>query len=150
MLEGIEIDQPQIGQEEKDVINQLLELTKNTSAEAVQNVNSAKEQAIKDIQSVSQPDTTLTIEGGLAEAKATGEAIDSLKEDINNKIITVTPINLFNKSNIIVGKYGIKIWNEASYGIQNFDVTMLMCNKDNIDVVLSEGDNNRFVPKIYN
>lgn len=82
VLEGIEIDQPQIGQEEKDVINQLLELTKNTSAEAVQNVNSAKEQAIKDIQSVSQPDTTLTIEGGIAEAKATGEAIGSLKEDI--------------------------------------------------------------------
>jgi len=86
VLEGIEIDQPQIGQEEKDVINQLLELTKNTSAEAVQNVNSAKEQAIKDIQSVSQPDTTLTIEGGLAEAKATGEAIGLLKEDISNKI----------------------------------------------------------------
>lgn len=84
VLEGIEIDQPQIGQEEKDVINQLLELTKNTSAEAVQNVNSAKEQAIKDIQSVSQPDTTLTIEGGLAEAKATGEAIASLKEDLSN------------------------------------------------------------------
>lgn len=84
VLEGIEIDQPQIGQEEKDVINQLLELTKNTSAEAVQNVNSAKEQAIKDIQSVSQPDTTLTVEGGLAEAKATGEAIGSLKEDIDN------------------------------------------------------------------
>lgn len=82
VLEGIEIDQPQIGQEEKDVINQLLELTKNTSAEAVQNVNSAKEQAIKNIQSVSQPDTTLTIEGGLAEAKATGEAIGSLKEDL--------------------------------------------------------------------
>lgn len=82
VLEGIEIDQPQIGQEEKDVINQLLELTKNTSAEAVQNVNSAKEQAIKDIQSVLQPDTTLTIEGGLAEAKATGEAIGSLKKDI--------------------------------------------------------------------
>lgn len=82
VLEGIEIDQPQIGQEEKDVINQLLDLTKNTSAEAIQNVNSAKEQAIKDIQSVSQPDTTLTIEGGLAEAKATGEAIGSLKGDI--------------------------------------------------------------------
>lgn len=82
VLEGIEIDQPQIGQEEKDVINQLLELIKNTSAEAVQNVNSTKEQAIKDIQSVSQPDTTLTIEGGLAEAKATGEAIGLLKEDI--------------------------------------------------------------------
>ena len=86
VLEGIEIDQPQIGQEEKDVINQLLELTKNTSAEAVQNVNSAKEQAIKDIQSVSQPDTTLTIEGGLAEAKATGDAIGSLKEDLDKAL----------------------------------------------------------------
>lgn len=92
VLEGIEIDQPQIGQEEKDVINQLLELTKNTSAEAIQNVNSAKEQAIKDIQSVSQPDTTLTIEGGLAEAKATGEAIGSLKEDI-----TATSNELYKK-----------------------------------------------------
>lgn len=94
VLEGIEIDQPQIGQEEKDVINQLLELTKNTSAEAVQNVNSAKEQAIKDIQSVSQPDTTLTIEGGLAEAKATGEAIGSLREDlvgiVNSEIVETT------------------------------------------------------------
>lgn len=88
VLEGIEIDQPQIGQEEKDVINQLLELTKNTSAEAVQNVNSAKEQAIKEIQSVSQPDTTLTVEGGLAEAKATGEAIGSLKEDFGDLVIT--------------------------------------------------------------
>lgn len=90
VLEGIEIDQPQIGQEEKDVINQLLELTKNTSAEAVQNVNSAKEQAIKDIQSVSQPDTTLTIEGGLAEAKATGEAIGSLKEELGNAVGVMT------------------------------------------------------------
>lgn len=93
VLEGIEIDQPQIGQEEKDVINQLLELTKNTSAEAVQNVNSAKEQAIKDIQSVSQPDTTLTIEGGLAEAKATGDAIGSLKEDLVNITNGVKPIH---------------------------------------------------------
>nr|DAE13505.1 MAG TPA: peptidase [Siphoviridae sp. ctVif31] len=90
VLEGIEIDQPQIGQEEKDVINQLLELTKSTSAEAVQNVNSAKEQAIKDIQSVSQPDTTLTVEGGLAEAKATGEAIGSLKEDLSDLSSTTT------------------------------------------------------------
>lgn len=93
VLEGIEIDQPQIGEQEKDIINQLLELTKNTSAEAVQNVNSAKEQAIKDIQSVSQPDTTLTIEGGLAEAKATGEAIDSLKEDLVNITNGVKPIH---------------------------------------------------------
>ena len=97
VLEGIEIDQPQIGQEEKDVINQLLELTKNTSAEAIQNVNSAKEQAIKDIQSVSQPDTTLTIEGGLAEAKATGEAIGSLKEDTADINSRFSRYNLFDK-----------------------------------------------------
>lgn len=99
VLEGIEIDQPQIGQEEKDVINQLLDLTKNTSAEAVQNVNSAKEQAIKDIQSVSQPDTTLTIEGGLAEAKATGEAIGSLKEDIGE--LEIGTKNIFNSRELL-------------------------------------------------
>lgn len=99
VLEGIEIDQPQIGQEEKDVINQLLELTKNTSAEAIQNVNSAKEQAIKDIQSVSQPDTTLTIEGGLAEAKATGEAIGSLKEDIGE--LEIGTKNIFNSRELL-------------------------------------------------
>lgn len=104
VLEGIEIDQPQIGQEEKDVINQLLELTKNTSVEAVQNVNSAKEQAIKDIQSVSQPDTTLTIEGGLAEAKATGEAIGSLKEALFKQVKIVnseSPIEEIISLNII-------------------------------------------------
>lgn len=99
VLEGIEIDQPQIGQEEKDVINQLLELTKNTSAEAVQNVNSAKEQAIKNIQSVSQPDTTLTIEGGLAEAKATGEAIGSLKEDLGE--LEIGTKNIFNSRELL-------------------------------------------------
>lgn len=74
-----------------------MELTKNTSAEAVQNVNSAKEQAIKDIQSVSQPDTTLTIEGGLAEAKATGEAIGLLKEDLDDVNSRFSRHNLFNK-----------------------------------------------------
>lgn len=99
VLEGIEIDQPQIGKEEKDVINQLLELTKNTSSEAVQNVNSAKEQAIKDIQSVSQPDTTLTIEGGLAEAKATGEAIGSLREDIGE--LESGTKNIFNSRELL-------------------------------------------------
>lgn len=106
VLEGIEIDQPQIGQEEKDVINQLLELTKNTSAEAIQNVNSSKEQAIKDIQSVSQPDTTLTIEGGLAEAKATGEAIGSLKEDLVNLEDDFLSLNRTAKNNLISGSEG--------------------------------------------
>lgn len=106
VLEGIEIDQPQIGQEEKDVINQLLELTKNTSAEAVQNVNSAKEQAIKDIQSVSQPDTTLTIEGGLAEAKATGEAIASLREDLAKKVpLGIDIKNYLDSGNMTTGGF---------------------------------------------
>lgn len=118
VLEGIEIDQPQIGQEEKDVINQLLELTKNTSAEAIQNVNSAKQQAIKDIQSVSQPDTTLTIEGGLAEAKATGEAIDSLKEDIGNK----TNLNTNDKTNIVnaINEVNNRFLEPVEYAVNNW------------------------------
>lgn len=118
VLEGIEIDQPQIGQEEKDVINQLLELTKNTSAEAVQNVNSAKEQAIKDIQSVSQPDTTLTIEGGLAEAKATGEAIGSLKEDIGD-FSTKSLIPYTKIENKMIDRYN------ARYDNSNYDLIVV-------------------------
>lgn len=152
VLEGIEIDQPQIGQEEKDVINQLLELTKNTSAEAVQNVNSAKEQAIKDIQSVSQPDTTLTIEGGLAEAKATGEAIDSLKEDLVNITNGVKPIhknivwqNGYIDNNGIVKKSSLSKYAVISLksnetvlvGTLNANITML--GKTNSDTV-SVGD----------
>lgn len=152
VLEGIEIDQPQIGEQEKDIINQLLELTKNTSAEAVQNVNSAKEQAIKDIQSVSQPDTTLTIEGGLAEAKATGEAIDSLKEDLVNITNGVKPIhknivwqNGYIDNNGIVKKSSLSKYAVISLksnetvlvGTLNTNITML--GKTNSDTV-SVGD----------
>lgn len=152
VLEGIEIDQPQIGEQEKDIINQLLELTKNTSAEAVQNVNSAKEQAIKDIQSVSQPDTTLTIEGGLAEAKATGEAIDSLKEDLVNITNGVKPIhknivwqNGYIDNNGIVKKSSLSKYAVISLksnetvlvGTLNVNITML--GKTNSDTV-SVGD----------
>lgn len=84
VLEGIEIDQPSLDENNKDVINQLLAITKTASDEAVKNVNSAKEQAITDIQNVSQPDKTLTVEGGIADAKAAGNAISSLSEDLNN------------------------------------------------------------------
>ena len=86
VLEGIEVDQPSLDENNKDVINQLLAITKTASDEAVKNVNSAKEQAITDIQNVLQPDKTLTVEGGIADAKATGNAISSLREDISNKI----------------------------------------------------------------
>ena len=86
VLEGIEVDQPSLDENNKDIINQLLAITKTASDEAVKNVNSAKEQAITDIQNVSQPDKTLTVEGGIADAKATGNAISSLREDISTKI----------------------------------------------------------------
>lgn len=86
VLEGIEVDQPSFDENSKDVINQLLAITKTASDEAVKNVNSAKEQAITDIQNVSQPDKTLTVEGGIADAKATGNAISSLREDLANYI----------------------------------------------------------------
>lgn len=82
VLEGIEVDQPSLDENNKDIINQLLAITKTASDEAVKNVNSAKEQAITEIQNVLQPDKTLTVEGGIADAKATGNAISSLREDI--------------------------------------------------------------------
>lgn len=137
VLEGIEIDQPQIGQEEKDVINQLLELTKNTSAEAVQNVNSAKEQAIKDIQSVSQPDTTLTIEGGLAEAKATGEAIGSLKGDLSSlfsepyiSVSDRTTVNIVN-GNDVFSNISLKNGNEYVV-LTDYMGIIYLYNEDNL------------------
>lgn len=94
VLEGIEVDQPSLDENNKDIINQLLAITKTASDEAVKNVNSAKEQAITDIQNVSQPDKTLTVEGGIADAKATGNAISSLREDLDDVRIKYT--NLFN------------------------------------------------------
>lgn len=94
VLEGIEVDQPSLDENNKDVINQLLAITKTASDEAVKNVNSAKEQAITEIQNVLQPDKTLTVEGGIADAKATGNAISSLREDLADVRIKYT--NLFN------------------------------------------------------
>lgn len=94
VLEGIEVDQPSLDENNKDVINQLLSITKAASDEAVKNVNSAKEQAITDIQNISQPDKTLTVEGGIADAKATGNAISSLRGDLDDVRIKYT--NLFN------------------------------------------------------
>lgn len=142
VLEGIEIDQPQIGQEEKDVINQLLELTKNISAEAVQNVNSAKEQAIKDIQSVSQPDTTLTIEGGLAEAKATGEAIDSLKEDIDNlSIVKISENKCTNQNKVYNSTIYLPVYLEKNKSYIIYNPTSETLKGCAINVVNSENDN---------
>lgn len=86
VLEGIEVDQPSLDENNKDIINQLLAITKTASDEAVKNVNSAKEQAITDIQNVLQPDKTLTVEGGIADAKATGNAISSLREELGNLV----------------------------------------------------------------
>lgn len=90
VLEGIEVDQPSLDENNKDIINQLLAITKTASDEAVKNVNSAKEQAITDIQNVLQPDKTLTVEGGIADAKATGNAISSLREDKVGAYLTIT------------------------------------------------------------
>ena len=125
VLEGIEVEQPSFDENDKDVINQLLAITKTTSDEAVKNVNSAKEQAIKDIQNISQPDKTLTIEGGIADAGATGKAIDSLKEDLDSKIISSA--NLFDKSKLVSGFYTtsvseIKISENSSYKCLLLDV----------------------------
>lgn len=43
----------------------------------------------------------------------------------------------------------VLINHETNYGIQNYNVTMIGCNRDNIDIILNEGDTNRFVPAIY-
>lgn len=105
VLEGIEVDQPSLDENSKDIINQLLAITKTASDEAVKNVNSAKEQAITDIQNVSQPDKTLTVEGGIADAKATGNAISSLREDIDGVFKKTYSRNLLKYNNLKQGFY---------------------------------------------
>nr|DAH74439.1 MAG TPA: PL-6 Lyase Family 6 [Caudoviricetes sp.] len=129
VLEGIEVDQPSLDENNKDVINQLLAITKTASDEAVKNVNSAKEQAITDIQNVSQPDKTLTVEGGIADAKATGNAISSLREDMTVIDSRMTPIvkytNWFDKTKDVTVGYFLNYTNgspteNASYGYSDF------------------------------
>lgn len=105
VLEGIEVDQPSLDENNKDIINQLLAITKTASDEAVKNVNSAKEQAITDIQNVLQPDKTLTVEGGIADAKATGNAIGSLREDIDGVFKKTYSRNLLKYNNLKQGFY---------------------------------------------
>ena len=51
VLEGIEIEQAQPTEAQKDVIAQLLKITKDTSAKAVSDVNTAKNEALKEIES---------------------------------------------------------------------------------------------------
>lgn len=51
VLEGIEIEQAQPTETQKDVIAQLLKITKDTSAKAVSDVNTAKNEALKEIES---------------------------------------------------------------------------------------------------
>lgn len=138
VLEGIEIDQPSLDESNKDVINQLLAITKTASDEAVKNVNSAKEQAITDIQNVLQPDKTLTVEGGIADAKATGNAISSLRGDIEE--INIIPIkNCVEK--IDAGHY----WDNAGYLVENinYDAVTIKVNagkKYSVNKLI--GDNN--------
>lgn len=103
VLEGIEVDQPSLDENNKDIINQLLAITKTASDEAVKNVNSAKEQAITDIQNVLQPDKTLTVEGGIADAKATGNAISSLREDLEG--IAKKHVNLLENLQFYPGEF---------------------------------------------
>lgn len=50
VLEGIEIEDAQPTESEKDVIAQLLKITKETSEQAVSDVNEAKKQALEEIE----------------------------------------------------------------------------------------------------
>lgn len=123
VLEGIEVDQPSLDENNKDIINQLLAITKTASDEAVKNVNSAKEQAITDIQNVSQPDKTLTVEGGIADAKATGNAISSLREDLGKllKEIDIFDYDVFEK--LQLSDEGKEVDVSSSYKPERYKIT---------------------------
>nr|DAM29349.1 MAG TPA: Polysaccharide Lyase Family 6 enzyme, LYASE [Caudoviricetes sp.] len=128
VLEGIEIDQPSLDENNKDVINQLLAITKTASDEAVKNVNSAKEQAIKDIQNISQPDKTLTIEGGIADAEATGNAISSLREEISDYAYINYPYPFTQDSSLIGSDNVTKFYTQKMGGIKYLSIVESECN----------------------
>ena len=85
------------------------------ASEASASATAAQEAA----ESINSPDTTLTQSGKAADAKATGDAIDSLNEELQDiHVETETPINLWVQGTIILatGEVSSSPYRCRSYG----------------------------------
>lgn len=96
VLEGLEVDNPVIEQEEKDIIAQLLQIVDDKSKEAVQAVTAEGTKQIKAVQAAAQE-----IAADREQIQKNAESVTALKEDLH--MITSVGKNLFNPSTLVDG-----------------------------------------------
>lgn len=96
VLEGLEVDDPVIEQEEKDIIAQLLQIVDDKSKEAVQAVTEEGTKQIKAVQAAAQE-----IAADREQIQKNAESVTALKEDLH--MITSVGKNLFNPSTLVDG-----------------------------------------------
>lgn len=84
VLEGLEADEVNPDEEEKDIILQLLAMVDAKSNKALEEIEAAKNEAVKEVQSYGGVliDRNLENEGQAADAKVTGDRITQLRGDI--------------------------------------------------------------------
>ncbi|MDB8713835.1 hypothetical protein [Mediterraneibacter gnavus] len=128
ILEGLEVDNPAIEQEEKDIIAQLLQIVDNKSKEAVQAVTAEGAKQIKAVQDAAQEviadreqiktnkadiaDLRQTKAGAIinsakGERIAVGDSADAFFEGLKlhgkSEQVTTTGAQMFNKENVVAG-----------------------------------------------
>lgn len=87
-LEGLEADEVDLDEEEKDIILQLLAMVDEKSSKALEEIEAAKNEAVKEVQSYGGVliDRNLENEGQAADAKVTGDRITQLRGDIGSYV----------------------------------------------------------------
>ena len=85
-LEGLEADEVNLYEEEKDIVLQLLAMVDEKSSKALEEIEAAKNEAVKEVQSYGGVliDRNLENEGQAADAKVTGDKIAQLRGDLFN------------------------------------------------------------------
>lgn len=86
VLEGLEADEVNPDEEEKDIILQLLAMVDAKSNKALEEIEAAKNEAVKEVQSYGGVlvDQNLENEGQAADAKVTGDRITQLRGDLDD------------------------------------------------------------------
>lgn len=86
VLEGLEADEVNPDEEEKDIILQLLAMVDAKSNKALEEIEAAKNEAVKEVQSYGGVlvDQNLENEGQAADAKVTGDKIAQLRGELAN------------------------------------------------------------------
>lgn len=107
VLEGLEADEVNPDEEEKDIILQLLAMVDAKSNKALEEIEAAKNEAVKEVQSYGGVlvDQNLENEGQAADAKVTGDKIAQLRGDISD-------VNNATENPVVAGK----VWTSTANG----------------------------------